>query len=168
MSRSKWSLLATLLFLSALVLSQPAHGEEQKAPASQSLEDHLKVVRGDVLQKRESALRTVIELDENQAKAFWPLKEQYDAELKKIGESREVLLREYVKVYQSLSAEKAADLATRSLKLDDDRNALRRKYFDLMSRKVSPVAASQFLQLQRQFETMMDLKVQTVIPLAGS
>ena len=65
------------------------------------------------------------------------------------------------------AAEQAKDLGARSLKVDDERNALRRKYFDLMSQKVSPLAAGQFLQLERQFETMMDLKVQSVVPLAG-
>jgi hypothetical protein len=58
-------------------------------------------------------------------------------------------------------------MGARSLKLDEDRNALRRKYFDVMSEKVSPLAAGQFLQLERQFETMMDFKVQSVVPLAG-
>ena len=164
MIRSKSFPLSALLVSAALVLSLPALAAD---PAAQSLEDHLKIVRGDVMEKRDSALKALLQLDDAQGKAFWPLKAQYDAELKKIGEAREALLKEYAKVYKTMTPAQAKDIATRSLKLDDDRNALRRKYFDLMSEKVTPLAAGQFLQLERQFETMMDLKVQAVVPLAG-
>jgi hypothetical protein len=162
--RSKLLPISALLVGTALALSRPLLAAD---PAAQALKDQYRAVRGDVIAKRDSALQTLIKLDEGQAKAFWPLKAQYDAELKKIGEAREALLKEYAKVYKAPSPAQATDLATRSLKLDDDRNALRRKYFDLMSEKVSPLAAGQFLQLERQFETMMDFKAQAIIPLAG-
>ena len=58
-------------------------------------------------------------------------------------------------------------MALRSIKLDEDRNALRRKYFDLMAEKVSVLVAGQFLQLERQFETLMDVQTQAIVPLAG-
>jgi len=51
--------------------------------------------------------------------------------------------------------------------LDEQRAALHKKYFDLMVERVNPVVAAQFLQLQRQFETMGDLKLATYVPLAG-
>jgi hypothetical protein len=167
-TRSKWLPFSMLLIVVALVLSPPARAEGPKDPTTQALGEHLKAVRGDIMAKRESALKTLIVLDENQAKAFWPLKKEYDAELMKNGEARKALLREYAKVYKSPSPEQAKDMAVRSLKLDEDRNGLRSKYFDLMSQKVSVLAAGQFLQLTRQFETMMDLKVQSVVPLAGN
>jgi len=164
---AKWLPLSVLLVVAALFLSPPAQAEGSKDPTTKALGEHLKAVRGDIMAKRESALKTLIVLDESQAKAFWPLKDQYDAELRKNGEARQALLREYAKVYKNPSPEQAKDLAKRSLKLDEDRNNLRGKYFDLMSEKVSVVAAGQFLQLTRQFETMMDMKVQSVVPLAG-
>ncbi len=164
MTRSKWLSLATILVAAALVLSLPARAED---PTTKSLEEYLKAARGDVMERRESALKTFIKLDAAQSKTFWQLKNDYDAELKKNNEARATALREYAKVYKTITPEQAKDLAARSLKLDDDRNALRRKYFDLMSEKVSPLVAGQFLQLERQFETMMDFKVQSVVPLAG-
>ena len=167
MIRSK-RLLPSLLLIGGLpVLSPVARAQEPKEAPAAYLEDHLKLVRGDLVQRRESALKTLIQVDENQAKVFWPLKEQYDTELKALGESRQSLLREYAKAHKSLTADQAKELSTRSLKLDEDRNNLRKKFFDLMSQKVSVIAAAQFMQLERQYETMMDLKVQSVVPLAG-
>ncbi len=164
MIRSKWLPLATMLVAAALALSLPARAEDSTA---KSLEEYLKAERGDVMERRESALKTFIKLDAAQSKAFWQLKKEYDAELKANNEARAAGLREFAKVYKTITPEQAKDLGARSLKLDEERNALRRKYFDLMSEKVSPLAAGQFLQLERQFETMMDFKVQSVVPLAG-
>ena len=166
-TRSKWLSLSTILIASTLILSLPARAAEPKDPATQSLEEYLKAARGDILQRRDSAVRTLIKLDGDQAKTFAQLMGQYDAELKKIGEARGALLREYAKVYKNPTPDQAKDIALRSIKLDEDRNALRRKYFDLMAEKVSVLVAGQFLQLERQFETLMDVQTQAIVPLAG-
>lgn len=165
MSRWRPSILIVSVVLATLLLATPARAAD---PEVKALESQIDTMRGDVMERRESALKVLIPLDGEQATAFWPLKAEYDDELKKIGKAREALFREYVKNSKTITAEQAKDFAARSLKLDEDRLALRRKYFDLMSEKVSPVAAAQFLQLERQFETMMDFKVQAVVPLAGS
>jgi len=166
-TRSKWLSLSTILIASALVLSLPARSAEPMDPATQALEEYLKATRGDLVQRRDSAVQTLIKLDGDQARTFAQLKGQYDAELKKIGEARGALLREYAKVYRNMSPDQAKDFAIRSIKLDEERNNLRRKYFDLMSEKVSVLVAGQFLQLERQFETLMDVQSQAIVPLAG-
>jgi hypothetical protein len=150
--------------LIAIALAVPAQG--QTDADAKALEDYFKVVRGDIVKRRDSALRGILQLEEAEAKAFWPLKEQYDAELKKMSDVRLGLVREYAKVYDKLTAETANDLAARFLTLDEQRLALHRKYFKLMTEQVSPVIAVQFLQLQRQFETMADMKLATNAPLA--
>ena len=167
MTRSKCVLVSMLLIAAVPLLSLPAQAESPNDATVKALEEYLKAARGDLMQRRDSAVKTLIKLDGDQAKAFAQLREQYDAELKKIGDARGTLLREYAKVYKSPSPEQAKDFAARSIKLDEDRNNLRRKYFDLMSEKVSVLAASQFLQLQRQFETLMDVQTQSIVPLAG-
>jgi len=149
----------------ALLVSTPARAAD---PAVKALENQVEAMRGDVMERRESALKVLIPLDGEQATMFWPLKAEYDEELRKNGKAREALLREFVKAGATITAEQAKDIATRSLKLDEDRLQLRRKYFELMSEKVSPLASAQFLQLERQFETMMDFKLQAIVPLAGS
>ncbi len=163
MSTVRW--LPLLLLSSVAVFSGIARAADKTE--AQMLDEHLQVVRGDIAAKRDSAIKTLVQVDEQHAAAFRTLKEQYDAELKKISDARQALIREFVAGRKSLTPEKARDLATRSLDLDDKRNALRRKYFDLMATQVSPIAAAQFLQVERQFETMADLKVATTMPLAG-
>jgi hypothetical protein len=146
----------------ALSLVQPVQAQ---APG-QPLDEYIKIVRGDMAKRRDSALRGLIQLSEAEAKAFWPLKEAYDAELKELGEVDLKLIREFGKTHDKLSPEKATELAGRFFDLEEQHLALHRKYFKKISEEVSPVVAVQFLQLQRQFETMADLKLITNAPLA--
>jgi hypothetical protein len=161
--RSRWFRLLSLSLAAVFVLPVLILAQE----SDKQLEESLSVVRGDIMARRDAAMQAIIQLDEKQAKPFRALKSEYDAELKKLSESRRALLKEYVAVHTGLTAEKATDLALRSLALDDQRNALRKTYFERMSKELSPVIAGQFLQLERQFETMADLKIATIMPVAG-
>jgi hypothetical protein len=98
---------------------------------------------------------------------FWPITKEYDKEMKALREQRLDMLKSFTAVRDKLTPETANQLAERALSLADQRNEVRRKYFKIMSDKVSPTAAMQFLQLESQFETMADLKLATAVPLAG-
>jgi len=163
MIRPRWFRLMSLSLAAALVcpILALAQGTEKQ------IEESLNVVRGDIMARRDAAMQAIIQLDAQQAKPFAALKAEYDGELKQLAEARKALLQEYLEAHKALTPEKATDFATRSLTLDDQRNALRRKYFERMSKELSPLIAGQFLQLERQFETMADLKVATVMPVAG-
>jgi hypothetical protein len=158
--------LCVLLIGTALawIPGQPARAEEQAQ--TQTLEEYFEVLRGDLTLRRDSALRALIQLGEGEAEPFWALQKAYDAELAQIGEKRLAVAQKYMKHHADLTAEQATGLAQKFLALDDERNALRRKYFEKIAADVSPIVAVQFLQLQRQFETMADLKVATNAPLA--
>jgi len=150
----------------ACLVAQPARAEEETQAQVQTLEEYFKVMRGDLTARRDSALRVLVQLNEDEAGPFWALQKAYDAELAQISEKRLALMRKYGEHHETLTDEQATGLAEKFLALDDERTALRRKYLKQISADVSPIVAVQFLQLQRQFETMADLKVATHAPLA--
>jgi len=150
----------------ACLSAQPARAEDEAQVQVQTLEEYFQVMRGDLTARRDSALRVLVQLNEEEAAPFWALQKEYDAELAQIGEKRLALMQKYGKHHATLTDEQATDLAEKFLTLDDERTALRRKYLKKISAEVSPIVAVQFLQLQRQFETMADLKVATHAPLA--
>lgn len=130
------------------------------------LEEYVQMVKGDLTAKRDSALRTLVQLEPGQSDAFWKLVKAYDSDAAALRDKRRAMLTEFIKVHQNLTDAKADELANQAFTLADERVALRKKYFQLMSTEVSTIAAVQFLQLQSQFETMGDLKLATAMPLA--
>jgi len=156
-----------LLLVGSMMLSAPAALCQAPAGAqADTLEQYAKTLRGDLTARRDAALKGILQLSEAEAKSFWPLQQSYDKERMKIGEARGELLREWGKVYQGLTAEKAKDLASRLFAVETSRQELRKSYFDKMSAAVSPVVAAQFLQIQSQFEAMADVQLATYVPLA--
>ena len=163
-SRKTSSALALLAAL--LILSAPA-GAQMDAPAQEDvLEKYLNAVGQDLGARRDSALLALLELSEEEKKVFLPILRDYDKELDALFDARLKVLREFSAIHDKLTDEKATELAEQALDLGEARSALHRKYFRLISEKVSPIVAVQFLQLQSQFETMADLKIATNVPLA--
>jgi hypothetical protein len=165
MSRRSLALALAMCLATVLTFAQTpvpsATDAEQK-----TLEEYMKMVRGDITARRDSAIATLLEMNDTERKAFGPLRQAYDKELAAIGKRRVDLMQEYMKVHTKLTPDTARRLFAELHRADEDRLALRKKYFDLISKEVSPVVAAQFLQLERQFETMGDLKIATRMPLA--
>ncbi len=133
---------------------------------TQAVEDHMRAYRAKVLQKRDSAMTTLLDLSDDQNKAFRPLQKGYDKELKALAKRDRALLRDFGTVYDKLTAESASDIGRRFFDLKRERLALQEKYLNQISEQVSPVTAVLFIQLQRRFETQLETERMKYSPLA--
>jgi hypothetical protein len=105
-------------------------------------------------------------MNEQQAAAFRPLQKSYDESWKKLGEEDRKLFREFNEKLGKLTAESASSIADRVFNLERQRLTLQQTYFRKISDSVSPVIAAQFLQIQRQFETELQMAQMKATPLA--
>lgn len=149
--------------VAALSLAMPVQAQDA---GKEHLEKYFQAIGADLSARRDSAMSVMIQLDDEQKKAFWPIKKQYDEALRAIFMERFQLISDFDAVHDKLNASNSAKIAERAFALEDKRTALHRQYFKLMSEQVSPVVAVQYIQLQSQFETMADTKVGAIAPLA--
>jgi hypothetical protein len=155
--------IVSLLVAMMLALPLPARAGDA---AAEALAEYVKMIGGDLAARRDSAVKTLLQLSEGESKKFWAIKKEYDKEFRALIDQRMALLKEYSKVHDKLTTEKANELAGRSFDISAQRNELHRKYYERISTEISPVIAIQYLQLQGQFETMFDMKLATNVPLA--
>jgi hypothetical protein len=146
----------------ATLLASPAGAQSD----TQAVDSHIDEVRRTIIQKRDSALSVLLEMSDEQAAAFWPLQKGYDKDMMELGKTDQKLVREFRQAFGKLTAETASSIAERFFDLERDRLALQQKYFHQISESVSPVIAVQFIQLQRQFETELELERLKISPLA--
>jgi hypothetical protein len=146
----------------ATILAPPAHGRS----GAEALEARMAGVRREIMQKRDSALEVLLTMNAEQAAAFWPIQKSYDRELERPGKAEQELGREFSDNYDKLTAESAARIAERFFNLERERLSLQQNYFQQISEAVSPVIAVQLIQLQRQFETELELARMKAAPLA--
>ena len=132
----------------------------------QALESHMQQARKKAIQKRDSAIAVMLNMTPEQAKAFRPLQQEYDKELKQLGKSERQVVREFSEIYDKLTAESAEAIGQKFFDLEREHLELQQKYLKRISDAVSPVIAVQFIQLQRQFETELAMERMKYSPLA--
>jgi hypothetical protein len=128
-------------------------------------ESEIALLRADVQAKKTDILQQKLTLSDEQAKAFWPLQRSYENDLSKLGDQRLDVIRDYAKNWDNLTDETAKDLGKRLLDYQKKRVDLRSRYFDRMSKGVSPTIAAKFFQVETQLEDIIDLEIASSVPL---
>jgi hypothetical protein len=128
-------------------------------------EGYIALLRSDVQTKKVDIIRQNLTLTDEQSKTFWPLQRSYENELATLGDQRLNVIRDYAKNWDDLSDTTAKDLGTRLLEYQKNRVDLRKKYFDRISKAVSPTIAAKFFQVELQMEDLIDLEIASSVPL---
>jgi hypothetical protein len=165
------SVFVGIVLAGALFLEVPAAPGQAAASGGQGGENQAAVdrdaalLRQDLRSQKKQLIAANLSLTADEATKFWPVYEQYAAELTKIGDQKYALIKEYAQGFASLSDEQALSLAKRSLALDEQVTALRTKYLPLVNKVVPGKKAATFFQLDRRISLLMDLQLASEIPL---
>jgi hypothetical protein len=169
MNKSIWTgvILAGTLFLQAPAVHGQAAASGGPAGENQAqLDREVALLRQDLRSQKKQLVAANLSLTTDEATKFWPVYDQYAAELAKIGDQKYTLIKEYAQGYGSLTDEQALSLAKRSLALDEAASALRSKYLPLVNQVIPGKKAATFFQIDRRISLLMDLQLASEIPLA--
>jgi hypothetical protein len=154
--------LSTSLLIGTLTVCLCAAGQDTQGKLPES---EIALLRADIQTKKTAILQQNLTLSEEQAKTFWPLQRSYENDLSKLGDQRLEVIREYAKNWDNLTDETAKDLGKRLLDYQKRRVDLRSRYFDRMSKEISPTVAAKFFQVETQLENIVDLEIASSVPL---
>ena len=97
-----------MIILLILLLSLPA----MSALAQDKPADNMPLVREKVKADKKLFVAEVMDLTESEAKAFWPIYDNYQKELTKIYDRTMIMIRDYASNHQSMTNEVAKRLTT--------------------------------------------------------
>jgi hypothetical protein len=140
-------------------LKDPAESKELNT------QSYIALLRSDLKVSKRAVIKESMQLDEKQGEAFWPIYNQYDMEQSKLGDQKLALIKDYANEFLTMTDAKADQLAHRAMDLDDQRAALRRKYFDLFKKALPAVVVVRFLQLENQIQMIVDLQIASSLPI---
>ena len=175
----KWILpLAICVMLVPATPGQNAAGSGVKAPEAKdqgqtatnqelNIEAYIAFLRSDLRKSRAQIMSDVMDLDANQAAAFWPIYKDFEAKYTKIGDEIIALVTNYSEHYDSLTNETADQLATQLLNIEQKRNELKREYYGKFKNAVDAITAARFLQVENQLEKLIDLQIASQLPVGG-
>src|ERR1700740_1190490 len=115
------------LFILAVVTPPPGRAQtktaktENKTAVSletdaqkKNMQEYISLLRGNVRQEKAEIMGSVMLLSAQDATKFWPIYNDYDAQLAKLNDQRVENIKEYARVYDQMTAEKAEELIKKS------------------------------------------------------
>ena len=125
----------------------------------------VQLLRQDVRSNKKQLVAANLTLTDAEATKFWPVYDQYAAEMTKLGDQKYALLKEYAQNFGSLTDAQAQSLLDRSLAVDSAIAQLRIKYAPIVSKVLPGTKAATFFQIDRRLTGLIDLQISSQIPL---
>jgi hypothetical protein len=172
--------ISGFLFLSVLAVSSlPAQtptlvGNPPTSPSvatpdpDKNIQAYISLLRSDVRKKKAQVMGLVMNLDSDDSAKFWPIYQEFEAELMHFYDEVGAAIKEYAAHVDALSYPMADKLATRVLDLEQQRTDLKRKYYGKIKSALGPIASMRFLQVENQIERVIDLQIASELPIADS
>lgn len=149
--------------IAAMLPAQESPTPEQTREAN--LKAYVELLRKDLKQDKVAVLTELMQLGPEESAKFWPVYNEYDKALTKLGDERIAFIRMYAENFSSLTDPKISQIANGLLDVEARRNALKKLYFQKMSQTLSVRQAARFLQIENQIEKLLDLQISASLPI---
>jgi hypothetical protein len=160
----KKSVIAVLILAGVLLANDRVLFAQDSANSTVTDQD-VQLLRKDLRSQRKQLIAANLPLTDAEAVKFWPVYDQYQAEITKIGDTRFALIKEYATNYNTLTDTQAHDLVTRMIAVDESLVQLRQKYIPIVEKVLPGKKTAMFFQMDRRVALMIDLQLASMIPI---
>src|SRR5258708_6720462 len=168
--------LSALLLVGLCVVGSPmavAQDTSSQSATADSTADaitdqQLALLRTDIRSIKKQLIAANLTLTDSEATKFWPVYEQYSADMGKINDTRTAIIREYSEEYGTLTDDQADNLIRRWLDTDIEQGKLRQRYVPIFRKVLPGKKAATFFQLDRRISMMIDVQLTSQLPLSQS
>jgi hypothetical protein len=129
------------------------------------LNAYIALLKSDLKSRKTGFIAEGLRLSDKEAAVFWPVYQEYEADLKRLDDARLRLVKDYAENYDGMTDARAKELVERRLALEGQRVGLERKYFKRLTKVLPGKTAARFFQLDYRFGLLMSLKSVSEIPL---
>jgi hypothetical protein len=148
-----------VVMVAALVgLSIPAMGQDKPA-------DNMQVLRDKIKADKKLVVAANMGLTEKEAKAFWPVYDQYQKDLGAINQRIGNLIKSYAADYQAMTDEKAKKLTAEYVAIGKAEAALQESYVPKLSKVLPMKKVARYLQIENKIRALVKYELAKEIPL---
>jgi hypothetical protein len=126
---------------------------------------YIRLLRTDLKAKKQQIIKEAMQLNDQQSAAFWPIYRNYDAEQTKLTDEKLAIIHDYAQNFLTMNDQKADELAQKVMTLDDQRLALKKKYYEILKKALPTVLVVRFFQLENQLQLILDLQIASNLPI---
>jgi hypothetical protein len=154
-------LLFSVLCL-AFACAAPVIIAEEGAAAQENMKILMEKIKAD----KKLVVAANMDLSDSEAKGFWPLYDQYQADLQNINNRIAKVISEYAEAYNSktLTDEQAKALMNESLSIEADEVAMKKKYAQKLGEVLPGKKAVRYLQTESKIRAVIRFEMAASIP----
>ena len=157
--------LAALVMLSGSALGKTPHQTQSAPPSQNNVDQDVDLMRKDIRSQKKQIIASNLQLSDKEAEKFWPLYDQYTAELVKINDAKYAAIKDFATNYDTLTDDKALALTKQVLGVDESVAQLRLRYVPLFNKVISGKKTAYFFQLDRRLVMLIDVQLMSAIPM---
>lgn len=147
---------ATAVLLTALCASP--------APA-QTVQQRLDLTREAVENQRRILVSGSLRLSDAEAKAFWPLYDDYEKERKPLDARANKLVSDFLSAAGGLSDAQARAMLDEAFRIEEARTKVRRAWYDRMAKAIPARELARFYQIENKLDSVVRADLSKQIPL---
>jgi hypothetical protein len=133
--------------------------------AQDASDEDIRLFRKDVRSLKKQIISANMGLSEDDAQKFWPIYDQYTAELAAINDTKFALLNEYAENHDTITNEQAEQYIKTRASVEQSIMQLRLKYLPIFRKALSGRLTALFFQLDWRLGLVMDLQLASQLPV---
>ena len=129
------------------------------------LEPAIQMLRQEVGKDRREIVKANMLLTNSEAARFWPLYDEYRAEMNKIGDKRVKLITDFAANRDSMSEDEGLRLLKARIDIEKEKNDLRGDYVKKFNKELSARTTARFFQIDQKLDAAVEAALAARIPL---
>jgi hypothetical protein len=156
MKKLLWSLIVAFAFIGA-----PGYAQDKSADMN------MQILRDKIRADKKVVVAANMQLTDAEAKAFWPIYDQYQNDLKTINERLGNAILMYVDAYKAgpIADGTAKKLLDESIAIDDAEAKLRKDYAAKLIGAIPATKVARYLQIESKIRAAIRYELAAQIPL---
>lgn len=134
---------------------KPADGIGVQDP----IDEDIKFFRKDLRSEKKQIVAANMDLTDAEAEKFWPVYDQYTADVAKINDTKAALIKEYWQTFNTMNGEQAESYIRKRAAVEESTMQLRLKYIPAFRKVLSGRQTALFFQIDWRLGLMIDLQL---------
>jgi hypothetical protein len=129
--------------------------------------DNMQIMRDKIKADKKLVVASNMELTESEAKAFWPVYDQYQKDLGAINERIVKMIKSYADAYnaKSMTDDGAKKMVAEYVAIEKAEAAMKESYVPKLDKVLPPKKVARYLQIENKIRALVKYELAKEIPL---
>ena len=158
-------IFSSMVLVVAFLAANSSALAQRETSAGVDVETDVLLLRRDLRADKKQLIALNLKLTETEATKFWPVYDQYAADMAKHNDEFYKLIKNYAENQKTLTDADAASMIKRWADIQVELSKTRQKYIPIVEKVIPARKAALFFQIDRRLYALMDLQTASKLPL---